>query len=458
MTAVETILAPEPAATLPRTGGRQYLNAADRLMLVGHEGMQSFGHPGFICQTHLRLKGRIDAAALQVALGDLANRFFVVSSRLRRDDQKRAYWEPSGEPPVLTETAVSSSDGPDYWSHAQRLLEAPLDLQKETPISFHLLRASDGRDTLLLRFCHVLMDGKSPEWTLRLLDGIFRGQACDAAVPARERVAPADEMEAYLSRFDRTRRFRCALRGMGSQIGLPVTPVTMTPPDQREWSVRPVGLIARELDEEASRRVTDRVRRLCGFVNLTPAIAASTYRAIRRCTPHRTTAKTWYQADCPLNLRPPGVGEPYFRNFMSFIQLHIRQDALADRDEATQRLNAQMRDQLRRGIDLGNLQLLSMLSRFAPLLRSHIVTRMKRRPFTLAFGYLGPVVAELTGCFGQAVDNVYTFNAALSPPGVTLQANQFAGRINLLLSYISSAVDKTRAGQLMDEIASDLTA
>lgn len=441
-----------------RTDDRFYLNAADRLMLVGHDGMQSFGHPGFVCQTHLRLSGRIDADRLRAAVENLSKRYPIVTARLCRDEPGRPYWRTSGEPAVLHEIPIEQRDGPEYWGHSQRLLESPLDLERETPISFHLLQGSDGADTLIVRFSHVLMDGKSPEWALRLIDEGFERPSGDGSAPNHGRETACDELDAHLQRFDRKQRVRSALRVIRSQIGLPVTPVTMTPLDRREWLVGPIGILVRELDEAATRGVMDRVRRICGFPNPTPAIAASTYRAIQRCTPHRTTAKTWYQADCPLNVRPPGVGEPYFRNFMSFIQLHIRQDALDDRDEATRRLNAQMRDQLRRGMDLGNLQLLSILSRFAPVLRSHIVTRMKKRPFTLGFGFLGPVAAELSRFGGQAVDNVYTFNTALSPPGVTLQVNQFAGRINLLLTYISSAVPEAKAAQLLDEIKGDLCA
>jgi len=78
--------------------GQQYLNAADRLMLVGHDGLRGIGHPGFICQTQIRLKGRIDFGALRAAVDRLARNFPVVAARLRRGDRGLPYWEPSGEP------------------------------------------------------------------------------------------------------------------------------------------------------------------------------------------------------------------------------------------------------------------------------------------------------------------------------------------------------------------------
>jgi hypothetical protein len=434
--------------------GQQYLNAADRLMLVGHDGLRGIGHPGFVCQTQILLKGRVDFGALCAAVDRLARKFPVVAARLRRDGRGLPYWEPSGEPAECREMTIATKS--DRWRESARLLEAPLDLEREAPVSFHLLHEPDGRDTLVLRFSHVLMDGKSPEWTLQALNECFKDHGRDAEIANGD--SGLDAMNVHLRRFDRRQRWRCAGRVIRSQIGLPVTPVTLAPPEQKDWGVRPFGVMVRTMDEAVSAKLTDRVKRVCGFPNLTPAVAASIFRAIARCTPHRTSDRTAYQTDCPINLRPPGERAPMFRNFMSFVQLCTRQGELTDRDEATRRLSAQMRDQLRRGIDVGNLQMMAVMCRFAPLLRSHIITRMKRRPFTLGFGYLGPVIKELTHFCGQEIENVYTFNTAISPPGVTIQVNQFAGRINLLLSYISSAVPDASATRLLDEIVSDLCA
>ena len=421
-------------------------------MLVGHDGMRGIGHPGFVCQTQILLNGRVDVQVLRAAVEQLARRFPVATARLRRDDRGLPYWEPTGSPPDFREMTIATES--DRWRESARLLESPLDLERDSPISFHLLHERNGRDTVVLRFSHVLMDGKSPEWALRALDECFQDRAENATL--RGDGGPLDAIDAHLRQFDRWQRVRCAGRVIRSQVGLPVTPVTLAPPEQKEWCVSPFGVLVRTIDEAASAKLTDRVKRVCGFPNLTPALAASIFRAISQCTPHRTNDRTVYQTDCPLNLRPPGAREPMFRNFMSFVQISARQGELNDRDDATRRLSAQMRDQLRRGIDLGNLQMMAVMCRFAPLLRSHIITRMKRRPFTLGFGYLGPVIKELTRFCGQEVENVYTFNTALSPPGVTIQVNQFAGRLNLMLSYISSAVPDALAQRLLDEVVDDL--
>jgi hypothetical protein len=141
---------------------------------------------------------------------------------------------------------------------------------------------------------------------------------------------------------------------------------------------------------------------------------------------------------------------------MSFISMSARAAELDDRDELIRRLSGQMRDQLRRGIDIGNLQLMSIMSRFDWMLAKHIEGRMQKSPLTLGFGFLGPAATGLERFCGRSVERFHTLNAALGPPGVTLQVNQFRGRLNLGLTYVSNAVPEELAERLLDTIASDL--
>jgi hypothetical protein len=381
-----------------------------------------------------------------------------MTARLQRDDRGRPYWEDSGQAAELHELQIGTGGCATIEKLGARLHDEPLDLDRQAPIAFHLLHGPDGNDTLILRFTHVLMDGKAPEWVLRCLHEYFenRPEAQVAASQPIDRMLPDDEMDSYLYRFKKRRRLRSALSVIVDQVRRPMKPVTMTPPKQKGWLIRPTGLMVRTLDESAAAALTDRVKRLCGFPNLTPALVASTFRAIGRCTPQRVKDRTWFQTDCPLNLRPPGVGEPIFRNFMSFVQFSAQQKDLTDCDEATRRLSAQMRDQLRRGIDLGNLQMMTIMSRFAPRLRPLIVAHLKHRPFTIGFGYLGPVISVLSRFCGQEVENVHSFNTSIAPPGVTIAVNQFDGRINLMLTYTASAVPDGAASSLLDEIAGGL--
>lgn len=457
-----------PTSTFTDEAGCQFLNAADRLMFVAHKGMRGIDHSGFLCQTHVWLAGRLDAAALRSALCRLHEVYPVVTSRLEDTGGKAVpCWRYRPEaPPELQQIELTASDDAAVFEYAERLFEQPMDHDRDDPISFHLLHLPDGRDVLLLRFSHVLMDGKTPEYVLKEIDRFFARP--DSSLPTasmHETVrmqsagfegARPDEMQAHLLRFERKRRVQAALRVVRSHIRWPARPATMTPSDKRDWLVRPYGIALRTLTQEQTDAVLASVKRLCGFANATPMVLAAAFRAIRRVCPHPTNGRTIFQTDVPLNLRPPGRAQPIFRNFMSFIQLTARGDELADRDEATTLLNMQMRDQIRQAIDLGNLQMMAVMAPHARMLHRHILTRMKNQPFTLGFGFLGPVTAGLERFCGQDVDRLYSLNSAISPPGITLQANQFRRRLNLMMTYIKSAVPDTTATALLDGVVEDL--
>jgi hypothetical protein len=436
---------------------RQALNPADRLMLVGHDVMRSVGHGGFQCQTHAWLEGRIDASGLRAALGHLARLHPVVTSRLSAEDKgDSAAWQCHSEnPPELHEHTLEGAGRESVWQTGAALCERPLDHANDPPIAFHLLHLSDGRDVFIIRYGHALMDGKSPEFALHRISECFeKGEATPPAPEERD----GDEMRAYLASFATTQRAWAALRIVRSHIRWPVKSVTLVPPENRDVVAAPLALMSRTLDPDQTSRVNRRVRELCGFSNLTPAVLASTFRAVSRLSRHPKSSRDMFQTDIPLNLRKPGTRHPIFRNLMSFIQLGARHDQLADRNELTRFLNADMRNQLRRKMDLGNLQMMKIMSGRARALGTHIRKRMKDHPLTLPFGFLGQVSPGLERLCNQKVQAIHTFNTAISPPGVTLQANQCFGCLNLMLSYISSVIPDAMAGQFLDEVASDLLA
>lgn len=445
------------------TNNRRWLNAADRLMLVGHEAMRANGHAGFQCQTHLWLAGRLDVSALTDAIGRLARRHPAMAARLGRGDRKDGpcwRWN-DGETPCLTNHTLPSDDPTEVWAAAQALFESPLDLDRMAPVSFHVLSRPGDGDVLILRFSHVLMDGKSPEFLLAELNRELEsvGSGCLPESPSFNGAASGgdDDVQGHLRRFRRFRRARAAIRVVRANIRWPVRPVLLTSRDDNGWQVAPYRLAARSLSRDATERLSRRVRRLCGFANLTPAVLASAFRTISRLSEGPQDGASVFQVDVPLNLRPPGRTTPVLSNFMSFVQLSALRRELADFDELTRVLNARMRDQIRREIDLGNVQMMSIMSRHTRFLRRHIEAKMRTEAFTLGFGFLGPVVEELNAFGGRRVEQVYTFNSAVSPPGITVQCNLFRGCLNLMLSYIGATVSDDTANRFLTGCIRDLS-
>ncbi|MBX3394515.1 MAG: hypothetical protein KF841_04020 [Phycisphaerae bacterium] len=443
-----------PMTAAQTTGCVQPLNAADRLMLVAHEGMRRLGHPGFQCQTHVWLDGRLDVGKFRSALASLERQYPVITSRLARDRRGIPYWSAHAGPVKFTELDESSDEQATVWRTGERLFAEPLDPDRHPPIEFHLLHLPDGRDVLLLRFSHVLMDGKGPEFALSEISRLHAEESA-STIPAMP--CAHDELAEHLSRIGRRRRFSAAMQVVRSQIKLPIRSGVLARGDVSQWCHGPLRILVREMDEARTRAAIDRVRRLCGFANLSPAVLASVFRAIRAFTDKPIGRRTGFQTDVPLNLRAPGKIHPVFRNYMSFIRMCARADELEDRDALTRSLNAYMRDQIRRGVDIGTAQMMSLMAPMEKLLARHLVDRMRKDPISLGFGFLGPVLAGLESFCGRRVDRLYSLNASISPPGMVLQVGQFRGRMSLAMTYIEEKVPDELANRFAEFIMDDLT-
>ncbi|MCG8404297.1 MAG: hypothetical protein MI923_03770 [Phycisphaerales bacterium] len=443
---------------------RQSLNAADCLMLSAHNSLREIGHSGFHCQTHLWLRQRLDVGALKNALSRLSLRYPVITSRLVEHSRENGpYWQSRpGAQCKLHEASLDRSDTNMVWQYASDLFATPLDHDRIDPAEFHLLHLPDGRDVLLMRFSHVLMDGKAPELVLKEIEYCLHTQGIEAKDedhPHKKTRRPhenGDEMATHLNGFKRLRRYRAALRVVSNHLCLPARSVTLAPSDTSDQPMDYYGVDVRSLDESQTKTIIDRATRLCGFTNLTPTVLASVFRAVSRLASDKQNKRSCFQTDVPLTLRPPGKSEPVFHNIISFIQMNAKESDIDDRDHLTQVLHSQMRNQLRRHIDLGNLQMMTALSRHRWLLRKYIVAHIRKHPFTLDFCFMGPVAEGLEQFCGRTVDWLYTLNTTTSPRGVALQVNLFRDRMNLVMTYISKSMPKALASTFLDTITEDL--
>lgn len=437
---------------------RQYLNAADRLMLVAHNALRSVGHGGFQCQAHVWCAGRIDVNRLKSALKRLQAYYPVITARLQESGWRTVpswVFRP-GAVPHLTEKDIPTSNAVDVRTYGEGLFAEPMNLDRADPVAFHLLHLPDGQDVFMLHFNHVLMDGKAPEFLLKELSRCFDEADDGAAVLTPLEPTGQDDFANHLFRYPRKRRIKAALSVIRANIRWPERPIIMTPPDRMDWQCQPYGIAVLHMTDEQTQRVKARSKKICGFQNLTPLILSSAFRTVARLTPHPQSGSSLFQTDVPLNLRPPGRMSPIFRNFMSFVQMEIRRDDLSDRDAASRKLYQHMRSQISRSMDLGNEQLMSAFAPSAFLLAQHIKSRAKKMPSTFGFGFLGPLVAGLEQFCGQEATMIYAVNSALSPPGITLQVNEFRGRLNAMISYIVGPVSRNTADDFLDTLVHDL--
>lgn len=424
-------------------------------MLVAHEGLRALGHAGFSCQSHVWLAGRIDSDRLTAALGRLAQRHPVVTSRIVKTGRDNPEWHTQGDAAAALQIhSLVDDDESTVQRQAEALLAEEWNLDRVEPIAFHLLRRPCERDVLTVQWNHALMDGKAPELMLAELNRIAN------SLPALNDEALIDDsgdIGNVLRRHSNWRRFVAGSRIIASHLRPPPRSITLEPDRKPAWVFEPIRITVRTLDASATAALSDRVRRTCGLLNLTPAILASVYRVMAGLTPRAITRRSIFRTDVPLNLRSPGATGPIFRNFMSFISLHAKIDELQSRDELTRLLHRRMRDQLARGADIGNLAMMDWMSRRPGMLHEHLLARMQKYPLSLGFGFLGPVTAGLDNILGVPIERFYTLNMAMSPPGLTLQANLCRDRLNLAATFIEAVIPEALAAAFIDGVVDDLT-
>lgn len=426
-------------------------------MLVAHQGLLAVGHSGFTCQTHVWLEGRVDVARLRSALARLNQQYPVMTSRLVAPGGYRVpYWSyRNGAEVALHESTLDGSADRDVWRFAESLCDRPFSHADSDPIVWYLLHLPDGNDVLVILFSHALMDGKAPEHMLKALNALWSGDE-DAQAATVTNAATTDEIVAHLRREPAKKRARCAIRRLGHEIRYSRPASMIIPRSDRVWRATPFRILVRELDVSATEQALARVKRLCGFANLAPALLAGVFRSIRTLGPQRDNTGRQCKTDVPLNLRPPGRSEPIFRNFMTFIKLGATPDEMTDSESLVRTLNARMRDELRKGIDLGSLQMISFMAPHANLMRRHLLRTLRKGPVSLGFGFLGTVIPGLTTLGNAPIRRFYTMNAALSPPGITLQGHQYANRLSLVLTHIGSTVNDDLAEAFLQHIMDEL--
>jgi hypothetical protein len=432
---------------------RQPLNAADLLMLRIHDFLQSVGHVGLLCQTQVWCTGRVAEARLRAAVAGLCHRFPVMQSRLVRSYRTTAAsWVFTGGPGL----SVPVHELPDpseaaVLRCAEGLLSRPLDLGNEPPLVFHLLRRPGAGDVLVLQFAHALMDGRAPEVLLSELER----PVPDAGTA--EANGAADFPQGHLAGHSLWRRLRSVWYSVRQSQRHRDDPMTIAPPDLPRWVTGPPRLALRSLARADTERLGARLRRLCGYEAVGAAFLASGFRATAACATRPFGPNARCRTFIPFNMRPAGPRQPVFGNLMTSVSVSATRAQLADRDRLTRDLNAQQRENLRRGEDLGMMQVLYLIQPRPTIIRQ-LMHEPGVRERTFGFSFHGRAVAGFDSLCGTPVERLFTSGSDIFPPGLQLQVNHAGGRLHVSLFYTAGAIPEPLANTFLDVLLDDVLA
>ncbi len=429
------------------------LNIMDEVMVSLQDNLRRHGGVGMPVQSYVLLRGRMDAAGFRTTLARLAQRHPIVGARLAAAPAwGRRQWIDPKEPPELLRVAeVDGAGNSGVWRYAEGLFAQGMDPRAMAPVQFHLLHLPDGRDAVILQWAHSLMDGKAGELLLHEVNRLHARAADNGMDQPAE-----DPLQRYLGQHSLWKGLKGILallqtaQPSGAPIQLPVQDAPTRPPG-------PVRIQVRALDAAQSAAYQERVRRLCGFSNPAPVLVAAGFRAVRRLSPQRLSRRHACYTHVPVNLRAPRALRPIFGNLQTYIAMSARLTELVDFASLTRQLQAQFRQQIRGGVDLGYLWGIRFLSR-RHRLSGHLLGQL-RRFLSFVFGYHGTVAPGLERFCGTEVEELFSgLPPAWSPPGLTLAAHQYQGRLQLMTSYVPTTVSETVVGRFLDALTEDLVA
>ncbi len=445
---------PSAAASGGPLAERQRLNAADRALLAVNQSLHEQGAAGFETQMFLELAGRVSVDGLRGAIARLSRQYPVIAARLvDAEEQGGPFWRfRAGAHCAVREETLASPQGEAMLDCAAQLLATPLDLQHADPLRFHLLHRPDDRDVLVVQYNHTLMDNRAALALLREIDRGFRAAPSAGSLGAARQ---SGLIRPYLRRFPLPQRTTAAaaaadlwnglVRGGAKMLGQPA------PAESHPLQVR---IATGSLEPHETSALQSRVLASCGIPNLSMAVLASAFRAIGRLAAAGDASRKFI-AGIGIDLGLRDRTRPVFHNLMSMVPIQASGRELDDRQELLRGLCRQLRERVTSQSDLGALQLMSLFSR-RPRHARWVIDALSRRGFSLWYGYFGSQDAAGERFCDVPIDRLFYAGPAWSPMGLSLIANQFAGRLLLQMTYIPASIPDEVAGRFLNEVLDDL--
>lgn len=435
-------------------GDRRRLNTVDRTLLTVDRTLRQMGFPGFETQTFVWLHSTVDAARLRAALARLGRRYPVLTARLMDSEGTSPYWQlPSvTKSPILHEAELGSAVPQEVLEYAGRMLSTPSDPAHADPIRFHLLHRPGGRDVFLMQYNHALMEPNDVVPLLRQLDHFAN---CSSPVEAAPSTGWRDPIRAYLRGYQRQRRrtaFRATAQLLSGQRGRVIQLGRDVSASTGRTQLR---IASRRFGPLQTQAIESRVLRLCGFPSLSMAILGSAFRALWQLASRPNAAEIHLATALGIDIRRGKPSEPTLHNMTSLLPVLVRPENLEDRDGLTLTLSRQLRERLASDIDVGMLELTTLLGR-QPRRARWIVEFGLRHTVSLWYGYFGALDGMGQQFCGTPVKDVYSAGPSWAPMGLTLLANQFAGQLFLQATYVSDSVPDSLANEFLDMLQSDL--
>ena len=409
-----------------------------------HEaGKKSIGN-GAISQAIIEVAGKLDEASLRSSLNQISNRFPLLYGYFARDWFNLApYWKVPSRGGVIELKVVDLPAG--AADQSDRLLAEHVNTPLESPrqhLRFLLVRIGDQQSKLGLLFDHRLFDAYGAEAFFRLIDATSAGKLEEIA-PGIKTTEPA-HLDHWKRRFASGKTLNRLLLQLQKKE---VCALAMPPSGVRQK----IRFVHEPMTVEETAWINKKAFEEIGMPILLPSAAARAVAAIQQVIPSPALSGTQYLLFTSANMRGPGEEwASMFFNHFSFVYFSapteekktLREMAIILRDQFFQHIKEKIPAAMQDAAMLGRI--------FPRWLVGRIINSMfKGRMCSFYFaclkesGYPGETFMGL-----PAINLIHT-PLAFAPPGLNLCMTFFAGRFNLVLSYLEGAMEDGTAREII---------
>jgi hypothetical protein len=401
---------------------------------------------GALSQAILDLEGSLPQAALRSALDQISARLPILHGRVARDWLNLApYWRTpqraaGGSIPLRIVDLPS-----DATAEAQRLLFEHVNHRLASPsehLSFLLIRLGNQRSRLGMVFDHRLFDAIGAESFLRLIDQTWQGNLDQIA--AQIKLTEPAHLDHWSRRFRSGRALNAGLLKLGERdVCALKMPAAGSSPRVR--------FCHESLTVEQTEQFQQRAAAETGMPIILPSTAARAVLAMKHAVPTMPLPGGQYLIFTTASTRAAGQEwESLLFNHVSFLPFSLDAELPQLPVPLALKLRDELFEQMRQGIPAA-VQDASALVRICPhWLGSRLMGRMfKGRLCSFYFACLRETGFTQETFLGlPALDLIHT-PTAFAPPGVNLCMTTFAGRFNLVLSYLDGVMEDSAATAMM---------
>ena len=206
-------------------------------------------------------------------------------------------------------------------------------------------------------------------------------------------------------------------------------------------------------DERQSAAILDRAYREAGYMLLMPYLLAVSAQVLHEACGNGASLPSDYMVSVSTNLRDPRAeSEMMFFNHLSFMFFGLPAERVDDRPAIIDSLKRQMYEQVKGDLQ-GNIAGASYLMRILPF---RMLVPLMLLPFhgeMSSFGFTS-LASHLRSMElgGARVTNLLHLPRIPVPPGLGFIANQFNGRLNVVMAYLEGLLSDKQADSMVSSL------